>query len=177
MNVFNAVKQSVESYSVQGATMLWQGSGEYASLAQNLPLLIQQAQFTFQRSVQPQYPVNVAKDGTIKVVNISGPPQGQLTIQGLVSPNMEGLRNFIDTLGTACRRQEDRITLTIQPFTMGCSRTQQDANAINVNKENVLYTLGGVELQSFGISIQGGNLAMVTMPLQFIFTDLELNNG
>lgn len=97
-----------------------------------------------------------------------GAPRGQMTIGSIFTPSATGLGAFLKAVGSPCKDENNSITVTLQPFGDVCG----NSNAGSQN--HVTVTLTGVELESVGVQIQGGEVAVVNMPTTYSFTDMNL---
>lgn len=165
MSIFNNPYNNTETWSAQGALMKWAGGGVSTN---GNPMLVLQINIQFQRSVQPFYPI--ASDSTTrKKINMVGAPRGQMTIGSIFTPSATGLGAFLRAVGSPCKDAENSITVTLQPFGDICK------NGTYGNPGNAeTFKLTGVELESVGVQIQGGEVAVVNMPTTYSFTDMDL---
>ena len=125
---------------------------------------------SYQRQIARFYPVNGDTQGNMTKYNISGAPQGVLQVGSIYGPTNTGLQAFIEAVAKDCKTDDDTVLLKIQPFgNLNCS-SSGGGNTFNNSKNSFL--LRGLELESLGMQIQGGEVAVVNMPLTFSFTSL-----
>lgn len=159
MGIFNNPYNNTETWSAQGALMSWNGA---EGVEKGAPMLILQVTAQFSRRIQSFYPI-VAKASARKKINMTGAPVGQLTIGGIFSPDTKSLKSFIEAVGAPCKK--DPITCTITPFGDDCDKWGDGTRPT--------ITLSGIELESVGIQIQGGEVAVVNFPTTYSFTDMD----
>lgn len=162
VTVFNNPYQNTESWSAQGAVVQW---GTSITASQALPIMMLGVTINYGRRTSPFFPINRDSSGNCVRVNIAGAPAGTLAVQSIYSPTHTGLESFIEAVTKECKTTGDAVTVTLRPFgDMTCS----NSTAIG----QTLY-LKGVELDTLGLTIQGGDAAIVQMPLNFSFTGLD----
>lgn len=162
-SIFNNPYQNTETWSAQGALLKWAGGG-----VTNNPMLVLQINIAFQRTIQPLYPI-ASDSESRKKINMVGAPRGQMTIGSIFTPSATGLGEFLRAVGSPCKKATDSVTVTLTPFGDVCKDGKTGAQ---VNGET--FTLTGVELESVGVQIQGGEVAVVNMPTTYSFTDMSL---
>lgn len=163
MSIFQNPYQSTETWSAQGALIQWSG----ANVPQSAPLLVLQISIQYQRRLQPFYPI-AATAATRKKINMVGAPVGQMTIGSIFTPSATGLDAFLKAVGSPCKDANSAVTMTLQPFGDVC----QNGQSTQTNGQT--FTLKGVELESVGVQIQGGEVAVVNIPTTYSFTDMDL---
>lgn len=160
--VFNNPYKNTESWSAQGAVVQW---GTSDSTSKALPIMMLGLTANYGRRTSAFFPINRDASGNCVRVNISSAPSGTLQVNSIYSPTHEGLEEFIKAVTKDCKKTADAVTITLRPFgDMACS----DTSAVG----QTLY-LKGVELDTLGLTIQGGESAVVNMPLAFSFTSLD----
>lgn len=164
MSIFNNPYKTTETWSAQGALVKWSGG----KVGNGNPLLVLQIQIQYQRSVQPFYPI-ASSAATRTKINMVGAPRGQMTIGSIFTPSATGLKQFLEAVGSACKDKENMITMTLQPFGDTCK------NGKSSQSNGGVFKLTGVELESVGVQIQGGEVAVVNMPTTYSFTDMDLS--
>lgn len=163
MSIFQNPYQSTETWSAQGALIKWSGG----KVGTGNPLLVLQISIQYQRRIQPFYPI--ASDAqSRKKINMVGAPVGQMTIGSIFTPSATGLSAFLKAVGAPCKDAENAVTMTLQPFGDVCK------NGTSSQANGETFTLTGVELESVGVQIQGGEVAVVNMPTTYSFTDMDL---
>lgn len=162
MSIFQNPYKSTETWSAQGALIKWTGGGVTGN-----PLLVLQISIQYQRRVQPFYPI-ASDSQSRKKINMVGAPVGQMTIGSIFTPSATGLAAFLKAVGSPCKNAEDSVTMTLQPFGEVC----QNGTSSQANGET--FKLTGVELESVGVQIQGGEVAVVNLPTTYSFTDMDL---
>lgn len=172
MNVFTNPYNSTQTWSAQGAIVTWgvgNGNSNTPGSGQ-IPLMMLNLNMSYQRQIARFYPVNGDIQGNMTKYNISGAPQGVLQVGSIYGPTNTGLQAFIEAVAKDCKTDDDTVLLKIQPFgNLNCS-SSGGGNTFNNNKNSFL--LRGLELESLGMQIQGGEVAVVNMPLTFSFTSL-----
>lgn len=174
MNVFTNPYNSTQTWSAQGAIVMWGvGSGNSEDLAgSKIPLMMLNLSMSYQRQIAKFYPINTDDKGNMTKYNISGAPQGVLQVGSIYGPSNGDLNRFIEAISKDCKKDEDTVLIKIKPFgNLKCSSTG-GGNTFS-NDGNLL--LRGVELESIGMQIQGGEVAVVNMPLTLSFTSLVWN--
>lgn len=162
MSIFQNPYQTTETWSAQGALMAWKGGGVPSN-----PLLVLQISIQYQRRIQPFYPI--AEGGANrKKINMVGAPSGQMTIGSIFTPSATSLKAFLTAVGSPCKGEGDSITMELTPFGEGCE------NGNHVSFLGETFVLKGIELESVGVQIQGGEVAVVNMPTTYSFTDMDL---
>lgn len=173
MNVFTNPYNSTQTWSAQGAIVTWGvGNGNTATLGagSQIPLMMLNLSMSYQRQIAKFYPVNGDTQGNMTKYNVSGAPQGVLQVGSIYGPTNTGLQAFIEAVAKDCKTDNDTVLLKIQPFgNLKCS-SSGGGNTFNNSKNSFL--LRGLELESLGMQIQGGEVAVVNMPLTFSFTSL-----
>lgn len=172
MNVFTNPYNSTQTWSAQGAIVTWGvGRGDANSLGgSQIPLMMLNLNMSYQRQVAKFYPVNGDAQGNMTKYNISGAPQGMLQVGSIYGPSNSGLSAFIEAVAKDCKQDSDTVLIKIRPFgNLNCS-SSGGGNTFNNSKNSFL--LRGLELESLGMQIQGGEVAVVNMPLTFSFTSL-----
>lgn len=160
-DIFSNPYKNVETWTAQGAVVNYTvGTGSAVAV----PLLMTNITVNYGRRVMPQYPINTSSSGSGKKINIAGVPSGTLQVGSIYGPTMTGLQQFIEAVAKQVKTAADQIGLTIRPFgtTVG-----------NTTVNNSTLKLGGVELEQVALSLQGGETAIVNMPLTFSFTSLD----
>lgn len=162
MGIFQNPYQTTETWSAQGALMTWKGGGVPSN-----PLLVLQIGIQYQRRIQPFYPI--AEGGANrKKINMVGAPSGQLTIGSIFTPSATGLKAFLTAVGAPCKGEEDGITMELTPFGEACK------NGAGQSFLGETFVLKGIELETVGVQIQGGEVAVVNIPTTYSFTDMDL---
>lgn len=167
VNVFSNIKQSTETWSLSGAAIYYgKGSGGQGSL---LPLICNNLRLQYQRSINPLYPINVINEGTLHRVNITGNPQGNLTVGVIIGPNTQGVQAFLQTVTSSVCGTDSQVYFNVVPFSVnGCENTSN----------NLRYILTGVTMNSIALDISNqGGIAIVNQPLTFEFTSMEIDGG
>mgnify|MGYP000875929627 CR=1 FL=1 len=168
-NIFNSPYVASEVVSTNGAVITWSiGSvdttGRYSETkggAETMPLLVNQLAINATRQVQSYYPLNQ----TTKL-DILGAMQGVLTIQGLLTSAAANLEEFLAVLSNPCGRV---VQITVHT----AARNNCDTDS-QKDTTNSTYRMTGCILNTFGVAIQGGEVATINMPLQIIFSKLDV---
>ena len=180
MTDFNTIFQGQRAYDTQnitatGAWLSWSRAESYNSKtgearfdktfkSGSFPLLLSQINMTYSRSIQPIYPVNSATDGTFTKLQIMGAPQGTLQCTGIITPRAADLDEFLTKVGANCEAED--IAMDFRPFSTASDKCN--------NKFG--YRMIGLTLQTIGFSVQGNEVAIISQPLAFTFTGLQLIN-
>lgn len=164
--IFQNPYSSTETWSSQGAVITWYtGSNGGADAAAMVPLLASAIQISYQRRLSPFYPLN-QKQGSLKKCVIAGAPTGNLTISSIYAPTSSDMTTFLAAVSKSCKTDADQVTIIIHPYgTSPCKTGAYDY-------QDQSFKLTGVDLESLGLSMQGGEAAYTTMPLTFSFSDL-----
>ena len=167
--IFENSYNALEAWSASGAIITW-GIGTDPQTA--FPLMLSAVALSYSRTQQNIFPVNTSTE-TLKKVVLLGAPQGRLDCTGIIGPNDDVLE-FLTTVGGSCITSDSNITVKIQPFGRQCQGSASGGSPKAANAKQA-YTLGGVVLQTFGINIRGGEVALVTQPLVFTFASLSID--
>lgn len=154
----NSIGQT-ETWTASGATLTWSTNANGANFS---TLVVQSIQAQYARRITPIWPLTFNSGGA-KRINIVGTPSGTLSIQSVIGPNTKSLAAFLQAVGKTCKDAGDAVTLTVQPFVLGCE---------NTSGSDTKYIFKGVELESIGITIQAGELALISQPLSFQFSEM-----
>ena len=167
ISIFNSPNTTTETWTLQGAVVLW---GTHNSATSAIPMLMNQIQFSYAVPTTTFTPLNANSKGGVSRVIIKGTPEGTLTVQSIISPDVTDLKSFFKHVTKPCKLANDQILLTIRPFgTLECT----NAN-VNVARKLTFY-LHDLDMRQMDFTIsQQNNIAIVQMPLQFNFTNLEM---
>ena len=160
-DLFQSNQVDTYSFVSGGAIVTWSANG----VTSMCPLMMQQLQLQYTRQIQPLYPLNVSEAGTSTRYNIMSHAQGLLNCQGLLAPFGNSLESFLQATSKDCATENDAVTLTIKPFTT-CET--------NNNLLSTGFTVKGLILATFGVTITGGDSSIIQLPLQFQFTSLSV---
>jgi len=162
VNVFNNPFTTTESFSAQGAVLNW----VVGSKTSTLPLILTGIAVSYNRPTQSLYPINGISTAKPVRVLVHGAPTGQLQTTSIYSPSMSDMEAFIKAVTKDCKTKEEQVDITLRPFgSLSCAGNDK-------KKDTTKFTLTGVELSGFQLNIQGGEIALVTMPLTFTFAGL-----
>lgn len=157
-----------QNITATGAWLSWSGHGlnedGKGNLTEQFPLLLSQITMNYSRNVQPIYPVNGAVDNTFVKLQILGAPQGTLQCTGIVTPKYDTMLDFLEKTSQNC--SEDDVVMDFKPFTTSTGKCHNRFG----------YRIIGLTLQTLGFSVQGGEVAIISQPLAFTFTGLQLLN-
>ena len=159
--IFENNQATTYSYMAGGAIITWGSGGGSSSSV--VPLMMSDIQIQYQRTIQPVFPVNVTPSGTNTRINVISRPQGSLSCTGILAPFASSIPGFLESTGKACITPGNGVSLAVRPFSM-CA-----------GDDVITFNLTDVILMSATVAIQGGDQAMVNMPLQFMFTDLKIS--
>lgn len=167
----NAAFESAQTWSAQGAIVNWSvGKGTGDADSKQLPLVMMNLTASFQRTLQKFYPIAQVQ-GKKKQINIGGAPRGTLQIGAIFAPYGDDLEKFLKAVAKECKGDDDGVTITIRPF--GNQKCTGTAGTQQFN--NIAFKLKNVELESLGVSVQGGEVAIVNFPTNYSFTGLDLD--
>lgn len=165
MQIFNSPFKTTQSWASQGAIILF-GTGT-ENPTDSIPLMVSGLTLTYAQQATPIFPLNTDGNGNATKVNIKGAPQGTLQLQSVYCPVSKNLDEFLRIASRDCVSDTDQMVITIRPFgDIKC------ASGSDVQNDD-LFRLTGVELVSMGLSIQSGEVTLVSMPLNFTFTLLQ----
>jgi hypothetical protein len=171
--IFSNPYKTTRSWSAQSALVTWyKGTTQVNNNGGSVPLIMEQLAFTYRRTAQFSYPINAVDGGTQKTrYEIFGVPIGQLQIQSLYSPFGDDIKTFLDACAKSCKGTNEQVNLVIRPTgLLDCETNGTGQDQINLTEG---FRLGGVSMDSVGLSIVGGELSRITMPLTFNFSTLD----
>lgn len=165
MQIFNNPFKTTESWTAQGAVLEYGIKNQKFS---KVPLVIQGLSMQYGQQAAPIFPINTDGNGQATRINVKGAPSGQLTFNTTYSPVPGTIKDFIQKASRDCVTAGNELVITLRPFgDIKCAgRTATDKTT---------FTLTGVDLVSLGITIQGGEVTLVQMPLSFTFTTLDMD--
>jgi hypothetical protein len=188
IKVFNNPFANTETWSAQGALLTWNvGSAskllESKDISRAVPLLLQTVQLQYSQPVQAMYPINAQGLNKAVRINMKGAPNGVLSFNSIYSPMHTDIKEFLEAASRGCSLQGQELYVVIHPFgnieCSGISQSRGQENdpraGINKHKNDISFLLKGVVLTSMGLNIEGNELTVVNMPLQFMFTSMEYN--
>lgn len=169
MMVFNNPYNATETWTAQGAVVTWgKGNGSNASEGGSVPLIMTDLSIGYSRSMRPVFAINKVKDALTRY-NIAGAPSGTLNIGSILGPTATELESFLSAVTNTCHTNNDSVLLTINPFgNVTC--TSEEGESF----QGVPIILRGVELVGMSMAIQGGDMALINMPLSFMFSSMEI---
>lgn len=174
MGIFYNPYSQTETWTAQGAIMTWHKGPNAASNINN-PMLMLQIQIQYQRAVQAFYPIATDATAALSKINMAGAPRGQMTIGSIFTPSKTGLKTFLTAVADPCKDAKKVITVKLKPFgNVKCNTAASGGNTTGISQGEE-FTLTGVELESVGVQIQGGEVAIVNLPTTYSFTDMDLN--
>lgn len=170
MNIFNNPFKNTETWSAQGAILMWFiGNVGSDSDANKIPLMINTLSLQYGRSQQSFFPLNSDASGNATRVNIKGAPSGALQFNSVYCPVPGQIAAFLEAAARDCVKPGEDMYVTIRPF-----------GAIKCDDRPTLETprwvCSGVELNTLGLNIQSSEVTIVNMPLSFNFTGLKIDN-
>jgi hypothetical protein len=174
MNIFNNPYTTTQSWASQGALISWGYAGK-ASQGE-VPLMISGLRMTYQQQITPIFPLNASQNTATKV-NIKGAPQGSLELAAIYCPNPKDIQSFIVAASRTCVPVGEEMWISLAPFgNLTCTYTPAEGESTPQTTGQISeFKLNGVELVSLGLNIQAGEVTVVNMPLNFMFTSLEIN--
>ena len=174
--MFNNPYARTETWSVQGAAITYgQGSesGETTSGSSFVcPLILTSLQMQFSRTIQRFYPI-AGKQGAMTRYNILGAPNGTLNTQSMFGPTVK-MQDFVNVVTAPCKTAGKEVWMQINPF--GEITCTSESN-VTTTLSPFVFKLTGLDMESFGLAIQGGEITVVQMPMSFTFTGLYTNLG
>ena len=174
--IFNNQYDNTETWSAQGATVLWGLNGQ--PVGDTFPLLMQQLQVTYARRAQEVAAINTDDSGKRKRYRIYDAPSGELRVTSIFSPYLNNLKDFLEAVSKDCKQEDDQVWMTLSPFgTLSCSQgsgsSAQTGSSLKAFGKFALYD---VDLETLGLNItagQNGSGAVTTLPMVFSFSTLE----
>lgn len=164
MQIFNSPYKTTQSWASQGAIITY-GTGETAT--EPIPLLVSGLTLSYAQQTTPIFPLNTDGNGNATKLNIKGPPMGQLQLQSVYCPIAKNIDKFLEMASRDCVSGNSQMVIAIRPF--GDIKCAAGTSVTNDDR----FRLIGVELVSFGLNIQAGEVTLVSMPLNFTFTLLK----
>lgn len=167
ISVFNSPNTTTETWTLQGAVVQW-GANNSATSA--IPMVLNSIQLSYAVPTTTITPLNTSASGGVSRIIIKGTPDGTLTVQTVFSPAINDFKNFLKAVTKSCKLADDQVLLTLRPFgTLECSNSQYNTSG------NLTFYLHDLDLRQMDFTIsQQNNIAIVNMPLQFNFTNLEI---
>lgn len=167
ISVFNTPNTTTETWTLQGAVVQW-GTNNSASSA--IPMVLNTIQISYAVPTTTITPLNTTANGSVSRVVIKGTPEGSLTVQTIFSPSINDFKNFLKAVTKSCKLSQDQVMMTLRPFgNLQCSNTARNTGG------NLVFYMHDLDMRQMDITIsQQNNIAIVNMPLQFNFTNLEI---
>lgn len=167
ISVFNTPNTTTETWTLQGAVVQW-GTNNSASSA--VPMVLNEIQISYAVPTTTITPLNTTANGSVSRVVIKGTPEGGLTVRTIFSPSINDFKNFLKAVTKSCKLAQDQVLITLRPFgNLKCSNTARNTG------ENLVFYMHDIDLRQMDVVIsQQNNIALVNMPLQFNFTNLEI---
>lgn len=183
IKVFNNQYDVTETWSAQGAIVLW-GTGTEIGIDGSgasgvFPLLMSGITVNYARRSQEVPAINVNADGKRRRYRIYDAPVGNMGITSIFSPYARDLKAFIEAVTKDCKQEDDQVWMSVSPFgTLSC--VQGDSEIQNVAANNPTFGTFGlknVDLEALNLQITGGagGGATINLPLNFSFTALDWN--
>ena len=192
VNIFSNPYKFTESWSAQGAVVrfgLEGGSGvlqsapdtdeaydcKFTVIGDKCPLIISGINLTYTRQTQQIYPLTTDENGDSTKVVVKGAPQGILAVTSIYSPVAASITCFLKLASRDCVVKGNEMWMSLRPFgaltncTTGETISAKDAKKIT-------WRISGVELNQLGLQMQSGPTTIVSMPLNFEFTDLKISD-
>ena len=164
MNIFTNPYNQVETWSAQGAVVTYTNNGTLAGLqSPAVPLIMQNIQMSYTQKTTEFYAINTNTGSGANKVILKGSATGTMSVGSVYGPTMTGLQAFIEAVS---KDTSEQVSIFIHPFGSTCNK--QATGLADIILKNV-------ELVQVGFNLQGGEAALVTMPLVFSFTGMELN--
>jgi|GEM_PF-5663250 len=162
MNIFSNPYKDTETWTAQGAIVQW-GTGDIPTTG--LPFMMINLQMQYARSLSSFFPINGDSANNMTKINISGAPRGTLQVGAIYGPDATGVKEFVEAASKACKTDAEQVVISIKPF--------GNATCTNTKFATQAFTLKGLEMEQLGLSIQGGEAAVVNLPTVYSFTSLE----
>jgi hypothetical protein len=180
MKIFTNQYDATETWSTQGATVLWGKGTEVGNGGSDdlvFPLLMGGISLTYGRRAQEVAAINTNKDGKRRRYRIYDAPNGVLNITSIFSPYAKDLKNFLEAVTKDCKKGDDQVWMTLSPFgSLTCVQGDNESEFGKVvnNPTFGKFGLKDVDLEQLGLQIQAGQGggATITMPLSFSFSNL-----
>lgn len=170
MDIFNNPYKNTESWSAQGAIIMWYiGSVGAESEANKVPLMINALNLQYGRGQQSFYPLNADASGNATRVNIKGAPTGALQFTSIYCPVQGQIDEFLKAAQRDCIKSGEEMLITIRPFGV----IKCDDRPVT---QAPRWICTGVEMNGLGLNIQSSEVTLVNMPLTFNFTGLKIDN-
>jgi len=170
LKVFNNPYKTTESWSAQGAIIMWYlGTPGADSDANKIPLMVNAVSMQYNRQQISFYPLNADASGNATKVNVKGAPTGSLQLTSIYCPTPGEIGKFLEAAARDCAKAGDEMYVTIRPFgTIKCG----DQPVTKAPR----WILSGVELNGLALNIQSAEVTLVNMPLAFTFSGLQIEN-
>jgi hypothetical protein len=167
MQIFNSPYKTTQSWASQGAIIEY---GIGGSTFEPIPLMVSDLSLTYQQSIAPMFPLNTDGNNNATKINIKGAPTGTLSLTSIYCPIPKNIEKFLELASRECVGESDGLVITLRPF--GDIKCAAGTTVDNDSK----FWLEGVELTSIGLNIRAGEVTVVNMPLNFVFTLLRMGN-
>lgn len=167
ISVFNSPNTTTETWTLQGAVVQW---GTNNSAASAIPMVLSQIGISYAVPTTTITPLNTTANGSVSRVVIKGTPEGSLTVQTIFSPSIADFKNFLTAVTKPCKLAADQVLMTLRPFgNLQCSNSERNTAG------KLVFYLHDLDLRQMDIVLsQQNNIALVNMPLQLSFTNLEI---
>ena len=167
ISVFNTPNTTTETWTLQGAVVQW---GTNNSAVSAIPMVLNDIQISYAVPTTTITPLNTSANGSVSRVIIKGTPEGSLVVQTIFSPSINDFKNFLKAVMKPCKLAQDQVMLTLRPFgNLQCSNVNRNTTG------QLVFYMHDLDLRQMDIRIsQQNNIALVQMPLQFNFTNLEI---
>ena len=167
ISVFNTPNTTTETWTLQGAVVQW---GTNNSAVSAIPMVLNDIQISYAVPTTTITPLNTSANGSVSRVIIKGTPEGSLVVQTIFSPSINDFKNFLKAVMKPCKLAQDQVMLTLRPFgNLQCSNANRNTTG------QLVFYMHDLDLRQMDIRIsQQNNIALVQMPLQFNFTNLEI---
>lgn len=167
ISIFNTPNITTESWTIQGAVVQW-GTGNSATSA--IPMILDGIDIAYAVPAREITPINGNDTGSVTRVVIKGTPTGTLQVNTIFSPSMANFKEFLKAVTRSCKGPSDQVLLTLRPFgRLECTNSEL------AQGKNMTFYLHDLDMVGMRVSITNQNgMAIVTMPLNFTFTNFEL---
>ena len=192
INVFSNPYKFTESWSAQGAVVRFGIEGgdnnltaaadesfscSYDPAGEKCPLIISGINLTYTRQSQQIYPLTTDENGDATKVVVKGAPQGILALTSIYSPVAASITCFLKLASRDCVAKGNEMWMSLRPF--GALKNCMTGEVINASEapNKITWRISGVEMNQLGLQMQSGPTTIVSMPLNFEFTDLKISDN
>lgn len=193
-SVFANAATDATTVTASGGIITWIGPSATTKSTNNssipafsngfLPVMLLGIQLSYQRNVQPYYPINTSKTGNgAHIYRVAGTPRGVLQARGILSVDIADAKEFFAAVGLSCAASlNDHAAIRLDLFD-GCEFNTAFAledgedgyrTKVSTSGKTPYFILDGLLLDSTGINLQGSEAAIAEMPLSFSFVNMKI---